>query len=125
MNPALWPPTATRIGETSLGIKSPGSIVRVALRSCGIEHEGDALAPLAATCAVGIATQVVAHGDPHHSKCKKGCELNDAHKRVKAVKKRATSGEDATSQMPLDTLASAARQEDLRSSVGEKSMPRV
>jgi hypothetical protein len=38
-------------------------------------------------CAVGRTTQVLAHGDAPHPKCKKGYELNDAHKCVKAVKK--------------------------------------
>jgi len=44
------------------------------------------LALLAASCAVGMATQVLAHGGAPHPKCKKGYELNDAHKCVKAVK---------------------------------------
>ena len=42
---------------------------------------------LAAGWAVGMATQAVAHGDSPHRKCKKGYELNDARKCVKAVKK--------------------------------------
>ena len=42
---------------------------------------------LAAGWAVGMAMQAVAHGDSPHRKCKKGYELNDAHKCVKAVKK--------------------------------------
>jgi len=45
------------------------------------------LALLAAGFAVGMATQVLAHGDAPHPKCKKGYELNNAHKCVKAVKK--------------------------------------
>lgn len=45
------------------------------------------LALLTAGFAVGMATQVVAHGDAPHPKCKKGYELNDAHKCVKATKK--------------------------------------
>jgi hypothetical protein len=45
------------------------------------------LALIAASCAVGMATQVLAHGDQPHHKCKPGYELNDAHKCVKAVKK--------------------------------------
>ena len=45
------------------------------------------LALLAASCAVGTATQVLPHGDAPHPKCKKGYELNDAHKCVKAAKK--------------------------------------
>jgi len=45
------------------------------------------LALLAAGFAIGMATQVVAHGDAQHPKCKKGYELNDAHKCVKATKK--------------------------------------
>ena len=46
-----------------------------------------ALALLAAGFAFGMATQVLAHGDAPHPKCKKGYELNDAHKCVKAAKK--------------------------------------
>ena len=42
---------------------------------------------LAASCAVGMTTQVLAHGDAPHPKCKKGYELNDAHQCVKAVQK--------------------------------------
>jgi hypothetical protein len=45
------------------------------------------LALLAAGFAIGMATQVVAHGDAPHPKCKKGYQLNDAHKCVKAMKK--------------------------------------
>jgi hypothetical protein len=45
------------------------------------------LALLASGFAVGMATQVLAHDDAPHPKCKKGYELNDAHKCVKAVKK--------------------------------------
>jgi len=45
------------------------------------------VALLAASCAVGMATQALAHGDAPHPKCKKGYELNDAHKCVKVVKK--------------------------------------
>ena len=41
---------------------------------------------LATACAVGMTTQVVAHGNAPHPKCKKGYPLNDAHKCVKAVK---------------------------------------
>ena len=41
---------------------------------------------LSLACAIGMATQVLAHGDAPHAKCKKGYELNDAHKCVKAVK---------------------------------------
>jgi hypothetical protein len=45
------------------------------------------LALLAASYAVGMATQVLAHGDAPHPKCKKVYEPNDARKCVKAVKK--------------------------------------
>ena len=45
------------------------------------------LALLAAGFAIGMATQVVAHGDAQHPKCKKGYQLNDAHKCVKATEK--------------------------------------
>jgi hypothetical protein len=45
------------------------------------------LALLATSFAIGMATQVLAHDDAPHPKCKKGYELNDAHKCVKAVKK--------------------------------------
>jgi len=45
------------------------------------------LALLAAGFAIGMATQVAAHGDAPHPKCKKGYELNEAHKCGKAVKK--------------------------------------
>ena len=41
---------------------------------------------LAAGCAVGMTTQAVAHGNSPHRKCKKGYELNDARKCVKAAK---------------------------------------
>jgi len=39
---------------------------------------------VAAGCAIGMTTQAVAYGDSPHPKCKKGYELNDAHKCVKA-----------------------------------------
>lgn len=45
------------------------------------------LALLSLACAIAMATQVLAHGDAPHPKCKKGYELNDAHKCVKVVKK--------------------------------------
>ncbi|HJZ30160.1 MAG TPA: hypothetical protein VKF35_03600 [Hyphomicrobiaceae bacterium] len=45
------------------------------------------LALLAASFAVAMATPVLAHGDAPHPKCKKGYELNDAHKCVKATTK--------------------------------------
>jgi hypothetical protein len=44
------------------------------------------LALLSLACAIGMATQVLAHGDAPHSKCKKGYVLNDTHKCVKAGK---------------------------------------
>ena len=45
------------------------------------------LALLALGFAIGTATQGLAHGDAPHPKCKKGYELNDAHKCVKAPTK--------------------------------------
>jgi hypothetical protein len=45
------------------------------------------LALLAASFAIGMPTLVVAHGGAPHPKCKKGYQLNDAHKCVKATKK--------------------------------------
>ena len=41
---------------------------------------------LAAGWADGMAMQAGADGDSPHPKCKKGYELNDAHKCVKAAK---------------------------------------
>jgi hypothetical protein len=46
-----------------------------------------ALAWLSAVFAAGLATQVLAHGDAPHPKCKKGYVLSDDHKCVKAPKK--------------------------------------